>query len=429
LFLFCLSSCFIDLHIFQVSLEEPLPGTSITTLGNIGLMDLTPADSGGNMFLVRMSTPLLYVLNSVLGHLLPEEVFLVNREYFGLTQEKVHLCSIVCNINALLLQERGERSAPPKAITLAEVRKGARFFPQADEKAFNVPLIKRGSHLLVYKSVRGNFSAAHKATKSDASAALTPHNFKAVDLFLETDAGKVYFQTRGQQLMTKGFADTYGKAAKTLEAMDDVAGSFALPAHQGIAFELLTTRSLSVSDEISLREGSTPAIVVDRGVLKQVIGGVLAGYFERSDAFNAHMKKCVEERAAALAAEESAKQEERERSTTKREKQRTKMRAEQEEREKKATKHAEVTAAKPFDAQVERDERASKRAKKKAAFGHAEKEEDEEGNEELGAKASRKTKRGQHEEEGEEVTSMEELECSTESDKKSKVDESSEDVL
>ena len=283
-----------------MSLEEPFHDTRISTLRKIGLVDLTEAAIGvEGMFYVRMSTPLLYVLNEILGHLLPKEVFLVNRNYHGLIQEKVHLCSVVCNINALILQEKDA-----KAITLAEIRKGAHFFPSEDEAAFALPLVKQHSPLLNYKSFPGNLSKEERRNRSDACAALAPPNYKAIDLFFKTEAGNVFFQTRGQELMTKGFGKTYGKAKKTFDAMEDVADSFELPAHQGIAFELLTTRDLSDGDIKALSMRTTPTLVLDRAALKEVMGGVLAGYFERSDAFNEHTQMLVNERDAAVAAKE-----------------------------------------------------------------------------------------------------------------------------
>ncbi len=65
------------------------------------------------------------------------------------------------------------------------------------------------------------------------------------------------------------------------------------------------------------------SMVVDRSVLKQGIGGGLAGFFERSEAFSQHMELRVKEREAALAAKESVQQMNREMGNSERHMQRT----------------------------------------------------------------------------------------------------------
>ena len=190
----------------------------------------------------------------------------MNREYHGNLMEQVHLCSLVCNLNALLLlDEKSDRS-----ITLENLRPGACFHPKGHE-AFSRELVTR-PHAPVTFSREKRWPAAIKTL----SAHLTPTSAEAVDSFLHTPHGVLYAQTKGQLLDAKdehrAYSDT--EIGELLAAMHSLRPD-------ALAVELATTRRATA--KLKLASIKLPCIVVHRDCLRETFGEVLAGVLRRCE--------------------------------------------------------------------------------------------------------------------------------------------------
>jgi len=120
-----------------------------------------------------------------------------NHEYSAeVLEEAHHLCSIICNINALLLMEEH-----PMDITIANLRLGAELFPKEDE-VFRRTLVAKPHALVLYESVR---STPEDTSSNTLLARLFPAGTVALDAWARFPGhGALLRQTKGQHLGAAG---------------------------------------------------------------------------------------------------------------------------------------------------------------------------------------------------------------------------------
>jgi hypothetical protein len=219
---------------------------------------------------VRLSTPLLSIINIESAFNFPASVFSVNHEYGGDAFEEVHLASLICNINALVLL--GE------PVTLEALRPGAILHP-ANSPAFTEVLIKAEADppsvapLAFPKPHDRDAPSAYD--QSRLRAALYRTGKKALDAYwIIPGHAQYHLQSKGQALDAKGVHDPYSGIASLVNGMAEAAPG-------ALAYELATTRK--IPDRMQISTVKFPCVIIGREALLESFGEVFAGIFRRFD--------------------------------------------------------------------------------------------------------------------------------------------------
>ena len=270
---------------------ERIGTVDLTQLKGLGMVDISPTknDKGDeirDMLMLRVSVPLLRILNLSAGRLLPDELFSTQRDYHGGAFELAQVCSFVCNYNALCLIE-----VDAKPITLRNLRPGALLQVPARYKDKGVfdRVLTRSKDLLRFDRSTRCLPSGSGVRKLQAM--LTPEGEEAIDAFVQiVDEGAVHtvvFQSKGQVIKP-------GQQSKAHKSTETRLAEMQAKIPTALVYELATTRDLpkrmmAASETVDgghhklvMKKIKRPAMVVYRTTMVLSVGEVIAGIFRHS---------------------------------------------------------------------------------------------------------------------------------------------------